>query len=135
MSGGRLEESPLSAFDLSRIERRLRRECAERSARSAERRRRLREQGVAVLRRYGVRAAWLFGSVAEGTARQESDVDLLAIPVSAADYWALRRDLEAALGCPIDLYSQDDDPVFVRKVMDRGELFYEIQPGAVEGRH
>ena len=107
------------------IERRWRREeRTERSARSAERCRRLLVEGVAVVRRYGVRAAWLFGSVAEGTARQESDVDLLAIPVTASDYWALRRDLEAVLGCPIDLYSQDDAAVFVRKAMDRGELVY-----------
>jgi predicted nucleotidyltransferase len=135
MSTGRPEVFPLSAFDLSRIERRWRREGAERTARSAERRRRLLVEGVAVLRRYGVRAAWLFGSVAEGTARQESDVDLLSIAVTASDYWGLRRDLEAVLGCPVDLYSQDDDPIFVRKVMDRGELIYEVQPGAVEGRH
>jgi uncharacterized protein len=86
-----------------------------------------------VFRAHGVRIAYLFGSVADGTAGPASDVDLLVIPVKAAAYWPLRRDLEAALGHPLDLYTQDDDPVFVRKVMERGELVYAVQPGASKG--
>jgi hypothetical protein len=58
---------------------------------------------------------------------------MLAMPVAAEAFWSLRRDLEAALGQRLDLYTQHDDPEFVRKIMERGELIYEVQPGASEG--
>ena len=111
----------------SKVEARRRKQQAERASRSAELRRRVTERGYPVLHAYGVRKAWLFGSVAAGAAEPASDLDLLVMPVVAEHYWPLRRDLEAALGCPLDLYTQDDDPVFVRKVMERGELVYEVR--------
>ena len=105
----------------SKVKARWRREREERENRSHELRRRLVERGGPILRSYGVRDAWLFGSVAAGMAELESDLDLLVMPVAADDYWPLRRDLEVAVGCPLDLYTQDDDPTFVKKVMERGE--------------
>ncbi len=105
----------------SKFEATLRRKQAERETRSVELRLRLIEKGVAVLKKYAVREAWLFGSVAAGKADSGSDLDLLVVPVEAADYWPLRRDLEEVLGCPLDLYTQADDAVLVRKVVERGE--------------
>lgn len=116
------------ATGFSKLERRWERERAGRSARSAALRQLLVTRGLAVLRRHGAQRVWLFGSVAAGTARAASDIDLLAMPVSAADYWTLRRELEVALGHPVDLYTQDDDADLVRKVMERGELIDEVQP-------
>jgi predicted nucleotidyltransferase len=112
----------------AKLQARWRRERAERAERSAELRRRVLERAGPVLRAYGVQEVWLFGSVATGTAQAHSDLDLLAAPVAVVDYWALRRDLEAALGHPVDLHTQDDDVQFVRKVRERGELIYEVQP-------
>ena len=112
----------------SKLERHWAREQAGRSARSAALRQLLITRGLPVLRRHGARRVWLFGSVAAGTARAESDIDLLAMPVAPADYWALRRELEAALNHPVDLYTQDDDADLVRKVLERGELIDEVQP-------
>jgi len=66
--------------------------------------------------------AYLFGSIAEGRAHAHSDVDLLVMDVPAATYWDLRHDLEQALGRPLDLLTQDDDPVLVGKIIARGEL-------------
>jgi len=120
---------------LAKVDARRRRERAECARRSGVLRCRLAEHGCAVLRAYGVREAWLFGSVAAGTAAPGSDLDLLVMAVISADYWSLRRDLETALGCPLDLYTQDDDPVFVRKIMERGELVYEVRSRAPEGRY
>ena len=114
--------------DFSKVEQRWRRERSERESRSIELRRRLLDRGRPLLRAYGVRRAWLFGSVAEGTADADSDLDLLAIPVTAEAFWSLRRELATAVSFPLDLYTQDDDPVFVRKVMERGELIHEVQP-------
>lgn len=118
----------------AKLEARRRQELAQRQRWSAVLRQRLVERGLPLLRAYGVSQAWLFGSVASGTAGLGSDLDLLAVPVTAADYWPLRRDLAEALECPLDLYTQDDDPVFVRKVMERGERILEIQSRVVEGR-
>jgi predicted nucleotidyltransferase len=111
----------------AKLESRRLRERAERARRSAALRRRLTERGSTVLLAYGVREAWLFGSVAAGTAHPRSDLDLLVLSVSPVEYWPLRRDLEAALDCPLDLYTQDDDPAFVRKVIERGEKIFEIR--------
>ena len=111
----------------SQLRQRWDRERLERAERCACLRRLLLERGVPVLRRYGVRRAWLFGSVAMGTADPGSDLDILVTSVRAADFWRLRHDLEVALDHHIDLHTQDDDAAFVRKVMQRGELFYEVQ--------
>jgi predicted nucleotidyltransferase len=90
---------------------------------------RLLNRGRTLFQKYGVRRVWLFGSVSQERALVDSDVDVLVSPLSAEDYWPLRRELEAAVGYPIDLYTQDDDAVFVRKVMRRGELIYDVQSG------
>jgi predicted nucleotidyltransferase len=114
--------------EFAKLQARWHRERTERADRSAELRRWVVDRALPVLHAYGVRRAWLFGSVAEGTAQAHSDLDLLVEPVGAEDYWPLRRELETALAHPVDLYTQDDDPVFVRKVQQRGDLIYEIQP-------
>ena len=117
----------MASDGFAKLRARWQRERTERERRSAGLRLRLIERGGPVLRAYGVHEAWLFGSVADLKPRLDSDLDLLVTPVAAENYWPLRRDLEAAVGCPLDLYTQDDDPVFVTKVKARGELIYEVQ--------
>jgi hypothetical protein len=39
-------------------------------------------------------------------------------------YWDLRRELEAALGRPLDLFTEADDARFVAKARARGEVIY-----------
>jgi predicted nucleotidyltransferase len=119
--------------DFSKLKERWRTEQADRARRSIELRRLVDERAIPVFRRYGACKVYLFGSVAAGTAGPRSDIDMLAMPVAAEAFWRLRRDLEAALGQRLDLYTQRDDPEFVRKIMERGELIYEVQPGASEG--
>jgi predicted nucleotidyltransferase len=61
---------------------------------------------VAILREFGVRHASLFGSVARGGQRPESDLDLLIdLPPGASlfDLSRLGLALEDALGRPVDL--------------------------------
>ena len=110
-----------------KVEERWREEQEERARHSSKLRRLLLERGVPVLRSYGVRQAWLFGSVADGKATPSSDIDILATPVTAEAFWSLRRELEDVLGCPLDLYTERDDAIFVRKVKERGEIVYEAQ--------
>ncbi|MBI2940847.1 MAG: nucleotidyltransferase family protein [Chloroflexi bacterium] len=60
--------------------------------------------------RFGVKSLALFGSVARGEARAESDVDLLVEfnrPVGLFEFVALRDYLERILGRPVDLGTPD----------------------------
>lgn len=63
-----------------------------------------------VLERHGVRRASIYGSIATGTARRDSDVDLLVeLPPekSLLDLVALKRELEDVLGRTVDLAEFD----------------------------
>jgi predicted nucleotidyltransferase len=93
---------------------------------AAGRRQRLVAGGRPVFERYGVRKVVLFGSVADSRCRPTSDLDVLVVPLPTSDYWKFRHDLEEAVGSPVDLYTDDDDPIFVRKILSRGEVVYEI---------
>jgi predicted nucleotidyltransferase len=68
---------------------------------------RLRER-EADLRRRGMAHLWVFGSVARGEARPDSDIDLIAelepaARVSLTGLASLRADLADLLGAPVDL--------------------------------
>lgn len=61
---------------------------------------------IAMLRRYGVQRAGLFGSIVRGDARPDSDVDLLIQPpptMSLFGFSELALAIEDLLGCPVDL--------------------------------
>ena len=59
---------------------------------------------------FGVKSLALFGSVARGEARPDSDVDLLVEfdrPVGLFGLVALQQRLEQLLGCPVDIGTPD----------------------------
>lgn len=63
-----------------------------------------------VLHGFGVKSLSLFGSVAKGEARPDSDVDLLVQfdrPVSLFTFVRVKRYLEGILGKPVDLGTPD----------------------------
>ena len=111
-------------FDFSKLKARWAGEREEKRAASHRLAAEVRAVASPILQSFGVNRAYLFGSIAEGPASARSDVDLLVLGVGAAAYWDLRRVLEQALGRPLDLFSQDDDPVFVAKIMARGQVIY-----------
>jgi len=58
---------------------------------------------------FGVTALYVFGSVARGEARADSDVDVLVdfkTPISLFEFVRLRRALEELLGHPVDLVTR-----------------------------
>jgi hypothetical protein len=74
-------------------------------------------------------AAWVFGSVARGTAREDSDLDvavLLAAPVAAEDRRGLHdlaASLEQAAERRVDLVILGDhDPIIAHRVLSEGRL-------------
>ena len=59
--------------------------------------------------RYGVTKLALFGSTARGTARPDSDVDVLVAfdgAASSTRYFGVQFYLEDLLGCPVDLVTE-----------------------------
>jgi len=65
-----------------------------------------------LLKAYGIKGIRLFGSLARGEARAESDVDLLVEFESSAhigmfEFSRLRRELSQLLGCDVDLATPD----------------------------
>ena len=101
-------------------------ETAQRKALSTRLKMKLREKGFPILKRFGIGKAILFGSVLNGGCDDYSDVDLLVVPLPGDQYWVFRHELEQALEFPVDVYTQDDDPGFIKKIGDRGEVIYEV---------
>lgn len=59
-----------------------------------------------VLTRYPIVRAWVFGSVARGDDRPDSDLDLLVelrSNASVVDVLGLDEELSTMLGCPVDI--------------------------------
>lgn len=92
---------------------------------------------AAVCRRYHVVRLELFGSRARGTARPDSDTDLLVTfaegrtpSLLAPDgYLALIDDLERVVGGPVDLLTRavveaDPNEYFRRQALERTETLY-----------
>lgn len=70
-----------------------------------------------VLRKYGIRHAAVFGSVARGTSRPESDIDLLVRlgkPMGLFLYMRLLRELEQTLGRSVDVVTETSVNKFVK---------------------
>jgi predicted nucleotidyltransferase len=69
----------------------------------------LAEHRSELARRFGVRRLALFGSVARGTANDDSDVDVLVSfgeAVTPEDFFGVQFYLEDLLGRPIDLVTE-----------------------------
>ena len=66
----------------------------------------LKEQRQELTERYGIASLFLFGSVARDEARPDSDIDLLVEfkqPIGLFQFIELQQQLEALLGCKVDL--------------------------------
>ena len=96
-----------------------------RKAAGAARARRLRDrlpEAVRRLRERGAKRVWLFGSLAEGKPRENSDVDLAVEGLPAAGYFDVLADLMTVFGCAVDLVRLETAPESLRqRVLDAGE--------------
>jgi predicted nucleotidyltransferase len=77
-----------------------------------------------VLKRDGVTGLWIFGSVARGDGRPDSDVDLVAefdpaVQLSLVRLASLRAELSGLLGAPADLVERGTLHPAVRAAVER----------------
>lgn len=78
-----------------------------------------RAQILALAAQYGATDLRIFGSVARGEARPDSDIDILVKPNpnwSLLDRIQFKQALEALLGCPVDLIT---DPTLHPRIRER----------------
>ena len=52
-------------------------------------------------------------------------VPIFVRPLPGDDYWDFIRELADTVGIPVDVYTDTDDAVFVKKILERGEVIYE----------
>jgi len=109
-----------------KLKRRWERDRVRRQKDSELRKKLLKEKAIPVFKKYHIAKAVLFGSAAEDRCRPDSDIDLFVSPISATDYWDFVRELQDTIGVRVDMYTDTDDEVFVKKILERGEVMYEI---------
>ena len=80
--------------------------------------------------RSGVVVAFLFGSVARGAPRSDSDIDL-AIVAPGVDWLALGAELTRSLGREVDVVPLDNAGIpLLEEVLRDGIVVHEAYPGA-----
>ncbi|RJP30998.1 MAG: hypothetical protein C4527_08660 [Candidatus Omnitrophota bacterium] len=112
-------------FNFRKLNQRWQKEESERKHRSEKMRSTCMEKAVPVLLQYGVQRIVLFGSVLKERCEESSDLDILAMPIPNDRYWQCLHDLREATGVDVDLYTENDNAEFVKKVLRRGEIIYE----------
>jgi predicted nucleotidyltransferase len=86
--------------------------------------RRLLPEAVVVLRdRYGAKDVILFGSLATGACRDNSDVDMAVRGVTRSLYFAALADLVVLFGVPVDLVRLEEARKSLRgRILAEGEI-------------
>jgi uncharacterized protein len=82
----------------------------------------------AALRELGVSRAALFGSIARGDDRDDSDIDLMvdvdpAAPVGVFEYVGIVQYLEALFPCQVDVANRAKLKPLVRQSVERGAVY------------
>ncbi len=75
---------------------------------------------VPILKKYGITSAGIFGSVARGEEKKESDIDFLVrydIPMSFFEYGGMLNALEHATGKKVDVvFEQTVHPLMMKYI-------------------
>ena len=82
-----------------------------------------------ILGRYGIKRAAVFGSVARGEARSDSDVDVLVEvrrPFSLVQFVSMKRNLEEVLSKPVDVVEYGSiKPAYEENILKDATVIYE----------
>jgi len=82
------------------------------------------EKAVKILRNVGCKEVYLFGSLAEGNAREGSDIDLAVRGCPSGTFFHVLGKLLLELEHPIDLIELDVDNNFAQYLEEEGNLIY-----------
>lgn len=85
----------------------------------------LKHNKLELAQRFGVRELSLFGSTARGTARADSDVDILVSfdgPATSDRYFGVQFFLEDLLGCNVDLVTDKALRPELRPYVERDQV-------------
>jgi len=80
------------------------------------------QRAAAVLKSYGAREVYVFGSAAAGKMHEGSDVDLAVSGMSPAVFFRAMSRAADALGRELDLIDLDHENAFTRYLREEGEL-------------
>ncbi len=109
-----------------KLKHRWKRNRIRRREASALRRKLLRERARPLFEKYGISKVVLFGSASENRSLPDSDIDLFVSPLPADNYWNFIRELGDTVDLPVDVYTDTDGEVFVKKILERGEVVHEL---------
>jgi len=80
------------------------------------------EAAADILKSFGAKEVYVFGSAAHGSLRADSDVDLAVSGLPPAAFFRAASRAADALGRPADLVELDDESPAVRYLRNSGEL-------------
>ncbi len=112
-------------MDYSKLKKRWQKESEESHLLSKELRQKILIHGKKIFLDYNIQRVVLFGSVAQNRANAKSDIDLVVFGLAKNKYWHFKQDIEEATGRIVDVYTDQDDKVFVEKQLARGEIVYD----------
>lgn len=81
------------------------------------------EKAVAVLRRFGASEVYVFGSVATGASREDSDIDIGVVGLPKDRFFAAYGSLLMELNRSFDLVALDYGEQFAEQLRQQGTLY------------
>ncbi len=95
--------------------------------------RRIRDIVRLLVERFGLESLWLFGSVAAGNTRSDSDLDLAGLfraPPSTEDLLAAQAEVASLAGREADLVDLERvSPILAMQALRHGRLVHDTDPG------
>ena len=80
------------------------------------------KEAARVLKQYGAKEVYLFGSAANGTLREDSDIDLAVSGLPPEKFFEAMAEAQRLLGQPLDLIDLDEDNLFTKYLKTKGKL-------------
>lgn len=80
------------------------------------------EAAAEVLKGFGAREVYVFGSAASGTMHQGSDVDLAVVGLPPEVFFRAMGKVHTVLGGELDLIDLDEDNLFTEYLKRKGKL-------------
>jgi len=82
------------------------------------------EKAVAILKRFGAKDVYLFGSLAEGSHREDSDIDLAVSGLPDAVFFRVGGHIMLELKRNVDLVDIDEPNPFTNYLKEKGKLIH-----------